>query len=147
MHYPVSLIIYYSLVCYCSDLAFLQISLSLYGTDIPTGFTVTDSTRRRKVFEIVAPYVLSEKDISTVRATPQNHVDLWLTTFTNSQKGIVGNLYNTTKFMARQFFPSSGTVPSKENAAHLGLRPGTTILDRQVLLHHDYRVAISSNMW
>ena len=136
---------YYSLVRYCSkaDLGFvLQISMSLYGADIPVGSTVADNNRRRKVWEIVAPYVLSEQDISTVQATPQLLVDLWLTTFTNSQKGVIGNLNNQVKlFMKLRFFQSSGSVPSPENAVLVGLQPGATILNRKVLLH--YRVAVS----
>ena len=119
--------------------------MSLYGTDVPMRVTHADNIRRRKIFNIIAPYVLSQQDMSTVQETPQNLVDLWLTTFTNSQKGVIGNLYNQTKSMAKQlFFPSSGTVPAQENAALVGLRSGTTILDRKVLLH--YPVVISSIM-
>ena len=116
--------------------------MSLYGADVPLGFTVADTNRRRKVWEIVAEYVLSEQDISTVRATPQHLVDLWLTTFTNSQKGIIANLFVQVKLlMALRFFTTSGSVPSPANAALIGLKPGATILNRKVLMH--YCVAIS----
>jgi hypothetical protein len=71
--------------------------MSLYETDISTGLTNADNLRRRKIYEMVALYVLSAEDILTVKAIAQNLDGLWLATFTNSQKEIIANLFNTTK--------------------------------------------------
>ena len=53
-------------------------------------------------YAVISPYVLSEKEISTVTESPPVHVDLWLATFTSSQKGIIGNLFVQTKQKALQ---------------------------------------------
>mmetsp|Transcript_52038 Transcript_52038/g.108692 ORF Transcript_52038/g.108692 Transcript_52038/m.108692 type:complete len:383 (-) Transcript_52038:61-1209(-) len=109
----------------------LQVAISLFGADLPTGSAISDLSRRRKIFDIAAPYVLSQDDLATVRAAPQHLVDLWLGTFTSSLKGIFLNLLSKTKATVQQsYFPSSGTVPSEENAKLVGLLPGKTILDR-----------------
>ncbi len=68
------------------------------------GITHADNIRRSKDFEIVALYVLSKEDMNPVEATQQNLLDLWLTTFTNSLKGIIGSIFNSTKLIAWQFF-------------------------------------------
>ncbi len=68
--------------------------MSLYETDIATGLTNADNLRRRKIYEVIAPCGSSAEDILIVKATAQNLVDLWLTTFTNSQKGIIANFFN-----------------------------------------------------
>ena len=112
----------------------LQVTISLFGADLPLGNTMSDSLRRRKIFDIAAPYVLSEDDSSTVRAALQHLVDLWLGTFTSSLKGVFLNLCSKTKAAVQQsYFPRSGTVPSVGNAKLVGLPPGKTILDRKVL--------------
>jgi hypothetical protein len=122
-----------------------QVAISLHGPDIPVGSTISDLNRRRKIFEIAAPYVLSAGDIETVKATPQNLVDLWLSTFTSSLKGIFLNLYSQTKNVARQSYcPRSGMIPAEAHAKLVGLPPGKTILDRKVQVHYSSRATSSS---
>ena len=129
--------------CMALILFVLQASMSLYGADCPLGSTIADMNRRRKVYAVISPYVMSEKDLSTVMESSPAHVDLWLGTFTQSQKGIIGNLFQKTKEKAIQFlFPKSPNVPNAKHAAGLGLSLGATILDRKVLLH--YREALPS---
>ena len=108
----------------------MQVTLSLYGADIPLAFTVTGIAKRRTIWEIAAPYALSKEDLETVGATAPAQVDLWLTSFTNSLKGILINLRRQTKVHARQYFPDGAYVPTPDAAALVGLPPGKNILGR-----------------
>jgi hypothetical protein len=108
----------------------MQVKLSLYGADIPAGFIAGAAVKRRTIWDIAAPYALSSEDMATVQTTPAGLVDLWLTTFTNSMKGILINLFRKTKEHALQYFPDGAYVPTQDTAALVGLQPGKNILER-----------------
>ena len=108
----------------------MQVTLSLYGADLPAGFTASAAAKRRTIWEIAAPYALSSNDLETVRATAPPLFDLWLTSFTNSLKGILVNLRRQTKNHARQYFPDSAYIPTPDAGALVGLPPGKNILGR-----------------
>ncbi len=105
----------------------MQVTLSLYGADIPVGFTAGAASKRRTIWEIAAPYALTSDDMATVQTTSPGHVDLWLTTFTNSLKGILIKLFRKTKEHARHYFPDSEYVPKAYAAALVGLPAGRKV--------------------
>jgi hypothetical protein len=116
----------------------MQVTLSLYGAEIPAGFTAGAAAKRRTIWEIAAPYALSREDMLAVQATSPGLVDLWLTTFTNSLKGILIKLFRKTKEHVRHYFPDSEYIPKADAAALVGLPSGRNILERYALLHTHY---------
>ena len=56
----------------------LQVSIALYGCDVPNSRKDEDKLRRETIFEIVAPYSLSAEDIVAVNEYSDHIRDLWL---------------------------------------------------------------------
>ena len=48
------------------ELIMLQVSMALYGCDVPNSRKDEDKERRNTIFDIVAPYCLSAEDIVVV---------------------------------------------------------------------------------
>ena len=104
--------------------------MSLFGYDVPSGKNQVAIGRRRKIFEIIAPYVMSQNDIDVVREKPLLLRDIWLESMANSARTMLNSkLQARTKDFLRKFFPSD-SLPSKKYAALIGMSPGTSILDR-----------------
>ena len=109
--------------------------MALFGMDIPLGRGPEDALRREEVFEIIAPYVLSDSDMEAVRQTPGPIRDLWLQSFTSAQKNLLWNsLQRLAKQHFRTIFPPSGMLPKPSIAEKLGLSAGKSILDRYYLV-------------
>ena len=79
----------------------VQVSMSLYGFDVPLGKTSTDKRKRREVFEIIHPYTLSEEDMEEVAEAGEQQIELWLESFTATQKGLLGT---TLSYYTKQYF-------------------------------------------
>ena len=106
--------------------------LSLKGYDIPLGRTVGEKALRRQVWDIIAPYFLSAEDMKTVAEADPEQMDLFLESFTATQKGL---LYTTLSIAAKEYciktyYPARGSIPTPEHAAELGLPAGKSILSR-----------------
>ena len=106
--------------------------LSLKGYDIPLGRTVYEKSIRQQVWDIIAPYFLSAEDMKTVAEADPEPMDLFLESFTATQKGL---LYTTLSIAAKEYciatyYPPRGSIPTHEHAAELGLPAGKSILSR-----------------
>ena len=109
----------------------VQANMSMYGVDMPMGRTAHDKKMRRDVFDVIHPYVMSEADMAEVAAAGHQVLDLWLETFTNSQKVMIGSTLNAeAKRYFNRFFSSEGNIPSEKYGALVGLGPGQSILHR-----------------
>ena len=107
--------------------------MGMYGVDIPMGRTANDKKMRRDVFDVIHPYVMSEleADMAEVAAAGHQVLDLWLETFTNSQKVMIGSTLNAeAKRYFNRFFLGEGNIPSEKYGALVGLGPGQSILHR-----------------
>lgn len=105
--------------------------MAIYGMDIPTARTPEDRAKRRAIFQIIAPYVLSEKDIKVIEETPVQLQDLWFESFAASQRGMLyTNLQIKVKKLFGKYFPPNGTLPAPDDAAAIGLQQQSTMLSR-----------------
>ena len=95
------------------------------------GRTVLDKKMRRDVFDVIHSYVMSADDMAEVDLAGEQVKDLWLETFTNSQKVRIGSTLNAeAKKYFNCFFSSQGNIPSAKYGALVGLWPGQSILHR-----------------
>ena len=109
----------------------LQVSMALYGYDIPYRKTPTDVDRRSIVFAIIEPYCFSNAELKELREYPPHIIEMWLQTFTNTQNVMVrSKLLISTKEWFLKFFPSQGLSPNLAQGQQIGIAPGQTILDR-----------------
>ena len=105
--------------------------MSLYGFDVPCGRNSKATARRKKIFDIIAPYVMSQEDIDAVAERPVLLRDLWLESLANTHRTMLhSKLQRNTKDFLHKFFPSNGCLPKAKNAALVGLSASATILDR-----------------
>ena len=113
-----------------------QAMMSLVGHEIPLGRSTADQELRFEVFDIIHPYCLSPEDMEIVNGVDPMTKVLWLETFTNTQKGMLGtSLLSLAKDQFRaNFFPSNGAYPATDFAEMIGLPPGKSILQRLVLI-------------
>ncbi len=79
----------------------VQVSMSLFGFDVPMGRTTADKKMRRNVFDIIHPYIMSPDDMVVVQEAGDQIKDRWLETFTNSQKVMIHSTLNAT---AKSYF-------------------------------------------
>ena len=88
--------------------------LSLKGYDIPLGRTTSEKAARQQVFDVIAPYFLSEEDMKTVAETEEEEMALWLETFTAMQKGLLFTSLNITakEHCINRYFPPNGLIPA-----------------------------------
>lgn len=113
---------------------FGQVSMALYGYDIPYTKKSSDVERRAKVFDIISPYCFSKQDLTELERYPEPIREMWLQTFSNSQKVMVhSKLLIATKEWFRKFFPSEGASPNLRWGEQIGLVSGQTILDRYII--------------
>jgi hypothetical protein len=113
-----------------------QAMMSLVGHEIPLGRSTADQELRFEVFDIIHPYCLSPEDMEIVNGVDSMTKVLWLETFTNTQKGLLGtSLFALAMSQFRtNFFPSNGAYPASDFAEMIGLPPGKSILNRLVLI-------------
>lgn len=111
-----------------------QAMMSVVGHEIPLGRSTADQVLRNQIFDIIHPYCLSPDDLKFVNEADSREKTLWLETFTNTQKGMIGtSLLGLAKDQFRtNFFPSNGAYPASDYAALLGLPPGKSFLERLV---------------
>ena len=108
-----------------------QVSMALYGFDVPHSKKPSDADRRRIVFDTIKPYVFSKADYKDLDDYKENIVELWLQTFTNSQNTMIKTkLVNNTKDWFRKYFPNDGASPNPTLCKQVGLAHGQSILDR-----------------
>jgi hypothetical protein len=75
-----------------------QAMMSVAGHEIPLGKLTGDIMLRNMIFDIIHPYCLSPEDMKIVNEADHRKKTLWLETFTNTQKGIIGtSLLNSAK--------------------------------------------------
>ena len=67
-----------------------QAMMSLVGHEIPLGRSTADQELRFEVFDIIHPYCLSPEDMEIVNGAELNTKVMWLETFTNMQKEMLG---------------------------------------------------------
>ena len=109
----------------------VQMSMSKCGVNLPMGRSTEDKKMRRKIFDVIAPYIMSPDDMVVVQQAGDQIKDLWLETFTNSQKVMINSTLNAeAKSFCDHFFPGKGNIPSVKYANLLGLKPGHSILHR-----------------
>ena len=109
----------------------MQVSVSMYGADLPMGRTTVDKQMCRKVCDIIHSYVMSPDDMVEAQQAGDQIKDLWLETFTSSQKVMISSTLNAeAKSFFDRFFPGKGSIPSAKYANLVGLRPGQSILHR-----------------
>jgi hypothetical protein len=105
--------------------------MSLHGWQVPCGKRADEAARRKEVFDIAAPYCMSEDDILEVGQSPEKLQDLWFESFANSNRVLVHeSLQKLAKSHFLRYFPSFGNATSRSVGAMLGLEAGQTILDR-----------------
>ena len=105
--------------------------MALHGFDVPTGKSTSDIGSRREIFRIVGKYVMSAEDLDAVGEYPSNLQDLWLLSFTATQKAMLWvTLQKAAKTEFLKVFPSHAMLQSQIYTELLGLQLGTTILDR-----------------
>ena len=79
----------------------VQACMSKYGMNVPLSKTLTDKRSRKDVFDIIHPYTLSAADMEEVVAAGEQQIELWLESFTATQKGLLGT---TLSFYSKQYF-------------------------------------------
>ena len=81
---------------------------------------------------VIAPYCLSTEDMEEVETFSRREMDVWLQSFTNTQKGVIFTslLSNAKEWFRKKYFPSAGAYPATSYAELLGLPAGHTILER-----------------
>ena len=109
----------------------MQVGMSMCGVDLSMGRSTEDKKMRRAIFDVIAPYIMSAADMLAVQEAGDQIKDLWLETFTNSQKVMINSTLNAeAKAYFDHFFPGKGNIPSVKYANLLGLGPGESILHR-----------------
>ena len=109
----------------------MQGCMSLCGADLLLGRSTEVKKTRREIFDLIAPYIMSAADMLAVQEAGDQIKDLWLETFTNSQKVMINSTLNAeAKAYFDHFFPSKGNIPSVKYANLLGLGAGESILHR-----------------
>jgi len=109
----------------------LQVSMALYGSNVPGARKSEDQEARDLIFDIIAPYCLSAEDIEAIDEYPVHIRNLWLTSFTNSQNVMIfSKLMSTVKDHFRTYFPHKAASPKASLGRKVGLMPGQSILDR-----------------
>ena len=109
----------------------VQMSMSMCGVDLPMGRSTEDKKMWRAIFDVIAPYIMSAADMLAVQEVGDQIKDLWLETFTNSQKVMINSILNAeAKAYFDHFFPGKGNIPSVKYANLVGLGPGQSILHR-----------------
>ena len=74
---------------------------------------------------------MSAADMLAVQEAGDQIKDLWLETFTNSQKVMINSTLNAeAKSFCDHFFPGKGNIPSVKYANLVGFGPGESILHR-----------------
>ena len=107
----------------------VQMSMSKCGVNLPMGRSTEDKKMRRAIFDVIAPYIMSAADMLAVQEAGDQIKDLWLETFTNSQKVMINSTLNAeAKAYFDHFFPGKGNIPSVKYANLVGLGPGESIL-------------------
>ena len=105
--------------------------MSLYGFEVPCGKNTLATAKRKRIFDIIAPYVMSQDDLELVAERPVMIRDLWLESLANTHRTmLLSKLQRNTKDFLRKFFPSGGSCPSRKLALLVGLRSDASILDR-----------------
>ena len=109
-----------------------QAMMSVVGHEIPLGKSSEDQILRDRIFNMIAPYCLSTEDMEELETFSKREIDVWLQSFTNTQKGVIFTslLSNAKELFRKKYFPSAGTCPASANAELLGLPAGHTILER-----------------
>ena len=109
----------------------MQVGMSMCGVDLSMGRSTEDKKMRRAIFDVIAPYIMSAADMLAVQEAGDQIKDLWLETFTNSQKVMINSTLNAeAKAYFDHFFPGKGNIPSVKYANLVGLGPGESILHR-----------------
>ena len=113
----------------------LQVSMALYGCNVPGAKKSEDQEACDLIFDIIAPYCLSAEDnaqdMEAIEEYPVHIRNLWLTSFTNSQNVMIfSKLLPAVKDHFRTYFPHNGASPKASVGRKVGLLPGQSILDR-----------------
>ena len=109
----------------------VQACMSKYGMNVPLSKTLTDKRSRKDVFDIIHPYTLSAADMEEVMEAGEQQIELWLESFTATQKGLLGTtLSHDSKQYFQYFFPSKALIPNSKFGSLVGLPPGAKILQR-----------------
>ena len=77
----------------------VQVSMSLYGFVVPLGKISTDMRKRREVFEIIHPYILSA-NMEEVAEAGEQQIELWLESFTSERIAL-----HDTQLLYKAVFP------------------------------------------
>ncbi len=107
--------------------------MSVVGHELPLGKSTEDQILRDRIFNMIAPYCLSTEDMEDLETFSERERDVWLQSFTNTQKGVIfTSLLSNAKewFRKKKKFPSAGAYPATSYAELLGLPAGHTILER-----------------
>ena len=109
-----------------------QAMMSVVGHELPLGKSSEDQILRDRIFNLIAPYCLSTEDMEELETFSRREMDVWLQSFTNTQKGVIFTslLSNAKELFRKKYFPSTGAYPATANAELLGLPAGHTILER-----------------
>ena len=108
-----------------------QVSMALFGCNVPNARKSEDQEARYLIFDIVAPYCLSAEDMTAIDEYPMHIRNLWLSSFTNSQQVMIfSKLLPAVKDHFRTYFPHDGASPKASVGRKVGLLPGQSILDR-----------------
>jgi hypothetical protein len=121
-----------SILKYFSHDMVSQAMMSVVGHEIPLGKSSEDQILRDRIFQMIAPYCLSTEDMEELDTFSKREMDVWLQSFTNTQKGVIFTslLSNAKELFRKKYFPSTGACPASANAELLGLPAGHTILER-----------------
>ena len=81
----------------------VQASKSILGSDVPLGKSAIDKANHRIMFETIHPYTMSPEDMAEITAPEAGDQvkDLWLESFTATQKEMIGTTLN---YYAKQYF-------------------------------------------
>ena len=109
-----------------------QAMMSVVGHELPLGKSSEDQILRDRIFNLIAPYCLSTEDMEEVETFSRREMDVWLQSFTNTQKGVIFTslLSNAKEWFRKKYFPSAGAYPATSYAELLGLPAGRSILER-----------------
>jgi hypothetical protein len=66
-----------------------QAMMSVVGHELPLGKSSEDQILRDRIFNLIAPYCLSTEDMEEVETFSRREMDVWLQSFTNTQKGVI----------------------------------------------------------
>ena len=59
---------------------FFQVSMAMYGFDVPNSRKPSDAQRRRAVFDVIKPYVFSRADYREMDSYKEDILEIWLLT-------------------------------------------------------------------